>query len=109
MTKREAGAISDAEEARIQAMIARDPDAPEMNGQKCQTASHFSAAAAMCRGFHMRQDKEMAAGSNRFGVFRTLTVYRFFFIPGIDLLRWYMDVVAHVRTRAVYIIPANSF
>jgi hypothetical protein len=34
MTKRKAGPISDAEEAWIQAAIARDPDAPEVTDEQ---------------------------------------------------------------------------
>jgi uncharacterized protein (DUF4415 family) len=38
MTKRKAGPISDAEEARIQAAIARDPDAPEVTDEQAAQA-----------------------------------------------------------------------
>jgi len=44
MTKRKAGPISDAEEARIQAMIARDPDAPEITDAQAAQARPASEA-----------------------------------------------------------------
>ncbi|EIZ85055.1 hypothetical protein WYO_2428 [Methylobacterium sp. GXF4] len=44
MTKRKAGPISDAEEARIQAAIARDPDAPEVTDEQAAQARPASEA-----------------------------------------------------------------
>ncbi|MGU3329356.1 BrnA antitoxin family protein [Methylobacterium mesophilicum] len=44
MIKRRAGPISDAEEARIQAMIARDPDAPEVTDEQAAQARPFAEA-----------------------------------------------------------------
>ena len=44
MTKRKAGPISDAEEARIQAAIARDPDAPEITDAQAAQARPASEA-----------------------------------------------------------------
>lgn len=44
MTKRKAGPISDAEEAQVQAMIARDPDAPEVTDEQAAQARPASEA-----------------------------------------------------------------
>lgn len=57
MTKRKAGPIGDAEEARIQAAIARDPDAPEVT----------DAQAAQARPASEILDPELFANLTRRG------------------------------------------